>query len=192
MNVQNYKIPKYLTKCKIKELINITKNINEYKKIKTKIKTKKILINTINKFILKSLTKQNLYNLFQIKKITFKKSNTKQQLIKKIINYTNNKCNQISIFYTKQVSNYKFSNYSTFGYFCEYQLCKQFNLKYNYKLEYHSNLQKSELLCNHKLLFSNIKHDLINSYNIKCIQFIGSKNLKTDFYVNQIILLKIL
>jgi len=172
-------IPKYLTKCNIKDLIKLLYDLNNSLNLKTI--TKKILITKLNKYILKSLTKQELYHFFYNYKIKFKKYQTKNKLINKICNLYNKPhlYNKISIFYNKIYAIKKQNNYSNFGYLCEYQLCKQFNLKYTSKILLHND--NAQL----KIVFNKIKNDLIKLYNIQCITFLGSKNLKTDFICKQ-------
>jgi len=171
-------IPRYITKAKLSILQKFCKKHNI--KIKKKI-TKKDIIHKLNRFLLKSITKSELINLYEnITKHNINKSNTKTQLINKLLYRTKSNnltvsVNKISSYFHNKYKNNKI-NYGAFGNTCEYALCKIFKLN----MQKHNGIETSYINILIKSLY-NIKQEFKNTYNMKCIQYIGNTNNKVDF-----------
>lgn len=173
-------IPRYITTAKLSILQKLCKKHNI--KIKKKI-TKKDIIHKLNRFLLKSITKSELINLYEnITKHNINKSNTKIQLINKLLYRTKSNNLTVSVnkissyFYNKYQNNINKINYGAFGNTCEYALCKIFNLN----MQKHNGIETSYINILTKSLY-NIKQEFKNTYNMKCIQYIGNTNNKVDF-----------
>lgn len=183
------KLPQYLTNTKLYYLYKIAKKLN----IHIKKRNKKIeIINKINLKLLHLYKKDDLIYIINLYNLKIK-NNTKIKLIYLINQYIrkNKKYNLISIFYNNQfnnqfntvtnklinntVINNKFNNES-FGITCEYVLCLVFNLDNNLKSRININYINILTAVLHKF---KINFDSIN--NLKCIEFIGYKNLSYDF-----------
>jgi hypothetical protein len=173
-------IPRYITTAKLSILQKLCKKHNI--KIKKKI-TKKDIIHKLNRFLLKSITKSELINLYEnITKHNINKSNTKIQLINKLLYRTKSNNLTVSVnkissyFYNKYQNNINKINYGAFGNTCEYALCKIFKLN----ITNHNGIETSYINILTKSLY-NIKQEFKNTYNMKCIQYIGNTNHKVDF-----------
>jgi hypothetical protein len=176
-----------VTTTKISILQKLCKKHNI--KIKKNI-TKREIINKLNRFLLKSITKSELINLYEnitVTGIGINKSNTKTQIINKLLyRIKSNTSRRINInkissyFYNKYKNNLKVNvnkiNYGAFGNTCEYVLCKIFKLN----ITKHNGIEPSYINLLTKSLY-NIKQEFKNTYNMKCIQYTGNTNHKVDF-----------
>lgn len=199
-------IPKYLTHIKISKLYKICKilNIINYKK-----QTKKYIINKINLKLLNLLKKDQLNNLWYLLTNKINNKTNKKLLIYKINNFINkNKnTNSISIFWnninksnklnntnnynklnninklnnTNNINKLNNINNESFGITCEYILCKIYNLSNN--LESRIN---NQYIIELTIILNKFKAELLKTYNLKCIKYIGYNNNMHDFICKNI------
>lgn len=187
-------IPKYLTHIKLSKLYKLCKILNI---INYKTQSKKYIINKINLKILNILKKDQLCNLWFILTNKINKKKNKRLLIYQINNFINKKknTNAISIFWNninklnsvnKAIKHNNINkpnniNNESFGITCEYILCKLYNLSNNLESRI-NNEYKIELT----IILNKFKSELLKSYNLKCIKYIGYNNNMHDFICKNI------
>ena len=181
-------IPKYLTHIKLSKLYKICKilNIINYKK-----QAKKYIINKINLKLLNLLKKDQLNNLWNLltNKINNKinKKINKKILIYKINSFINKhkNTNSISIFWNNinKLNNNKSNNINneSFGITCEYILCKLYNLSNNL-----ASRINNQYIIELTIILNKFKAELLKTYNLKCIKYIGYNNNMHDFICKNI------
>lgn len=187
-------IPKYLTHIKLSKLYKICKilNIINYKK-----QAKKYIINKINLKLLNLLKKDQLNNLWHL--LTNNINNNinnkinKKLLIYKINNFINKhkNTNSISIFWnninnkTNNINNESNKsnniNNESFGITCEYILCKLYNLSNNL-----ASRINNQYIIELTIILNKFKVELLKTYNLKCIKYIGYNNNMHDFICKNI------
>ena len=182
-------IPKYLTHITIQKLYKICKilNVINYKK-----KSKKYIINQINLKILNLLSNDQLNHFWYLLTNRFIKKKNKRLLIYQINSFIkkNRNINAISIFWNNltnitkvnvNLTKVNINNNESFGITCEYILCKLYNLSNNLKSRINN-----QYIIELTLILNKFKLELLRTYNLKCIEYIGYNNNMHDFICKNI------
>lgn len=178
-------IPKYLTHIKINNLYKICKILNV---INYKNQSKKYIINKINLKILNLLSNKDLHKLWYQLTNKYIKRKNKRLLIYQINSFIKKKknTNSISIFWNNNLNkvnnnnlhkvNNNNNNNESFGITCEYIICKLYKLSNN--LESRIN---NQYIIELSLILTKVKLEILEKYNLKCIEYIGYNNNMHDF-----------